>query len=161
MHKQILLSLAIVATLGLAACGPGEEPKTTAQPGAVSPAEPSLSERAAEAAREATQVASEKVEAAATAASDAAGAAKESVSEAAGAAMEKGQELVQASIDKADALIQQVKDYIAEDRLDLAQGIMEQLRALRDSLPQGLQDEIARLEAMLGGEQPAAPPSGN
>jgi hypothetical protein len=36
---------------------------------------------------------------------------------------------------------------------------MEQLRKLKDSLPQGLQDEIAKLEAMLGGAQPEPTPA--
>jgi len=146
MYKQILLVLAVAATLGLAACGQGDDAK-----------------KAAEAAKEATQAAGEKVSEATEAAkekvSDAAEAAKEKVSDAAGAAVEKGQEMAQATIDKAKELIQQAKDYIAENRIDLAETVMEQLRALRDSLPQGLQDEIAKLDAMLSGEQPAAAPA--
>jgi ABC-type transporter Mla subunit MlaD len=146
MYKQILLVLAVAATLGLAACGQGDDAK-----------------KAAEAAKEATQAAGEKVSEATEAAkekvSDAAEAAKEKVSDAAGAAVEKGQEMAQATIDKANELIQQAKDYIAENRIDLAETVMEQLRALRDSLPQGLQDEIAKLDAMLSGEQPAAAPA--
>ncbi len=153
MTEQIFPVIAIAAALGLTACGPSEEPKQTAEPSVAPPAEQTLSEKAMEVAKEATQAASEKVEAAATATSEAAGAAKESVSEAAGAAMEKGQEIAQATIDKAKELIQQVKDYIAENKLDLAEGVMEQLRKLRDSLPQALQDEIAKLEAMLSGGQ--------
>lgn len=146
MKKQSFLVLAIAVTLGLAACGQGDDAK-----------------KAAEAAKEATQAAGEKVSEATDAAkekvSEAADAAQEKVSEAADAAVEKSQEIAQATIDKAKELIQQVKDYIAENKIDLAETVMEQLRALRDSLPQGLQDEIAKLEAMLSGEQPAAAPA--
>lgn len=149
MNKQILLALAVSATLGLTACGPSEEPKQgTAEPGGAPPTEQSRAEKAVEAAKGATQAAGEKLEAAADAASEAAAAAKE-----------KGQELAQATIDKAKELIQQVKDFIAENKLDSAEGIMEQLRKLKDSLPQGLQDEIAKLEAMLGGAQPEPTPA--
>jgi len=147
MIKHSVLALAIAGTLGLTACGQGEEPKqTTAEPG-TPPAEQTLSERAAEAAKEAAHTAGEKVEAAATA-----------TSEAMGAAIDKGGELAQATIDKAKELIQQVKDYIAESDFDLAESTMEQLRKLRDSLPQALQDEIARLDAMLKGEEESAAP---
>lgn len=151
MSRQILLTLAIAATLGLNACGPSEEPEqTTAEPGDAAPAQPSLIERATEAAREATQVAREKLEAVATAGS-----------EAAGAAREKGGEITQAAVDKANDLIQQVKDYIAEQDLDLAGSAMEQLRKLRDSLPQGLQDEIDKLDAMLTGMTEREPSAGD
>lgn len=151
MSRQILLTLAIAATLGLNACGPSEEPEqTTAEPGDAAPAQPSLIERAAEAAREATQVAREKLEAVATAGS-----------EAAGTAREKGGEITQAAVDKASDLIQQVKDYIAEQDLDLAGSAMEQLRTLRDSLPQGLQDEIDKLDAMLTGMTEREPSAGD
>ena len=149
MKKQRILVLAIGAALGLAACGQGEEPKHTgAEPGGAPPAEQTLSEKAAELAKEATQATSEKVEAAATAAS-----------EAAGAAMETGEALAQATVDKAKELIQQVKDYIADSDFDLAETTMEQLRKLKDSLPQALQDEIAKLEAMLKGQQEADTPA--
>jgi hypothetical protein len=162
MSKTILSVLAVAAALGLAGCGPSEEPKQqTAAPGGAPQTEQTLSDKAMEVAKEARQAAGEKVEAAATATSEAASAAKETASEAAGAAMEKGKEIAQATIDKANELIQQVKDYIAENKLDSAEGVMEQLRKLRDSLPQALQDEIAKLEAMLSGGQSAPAPTGN
>lgn len=161
MRTQVLSVLAVSLALALTGCGPSDEPQgQAAQPSSASPPEQTLSEKAAELAKGATQSASEKVEAAATAASQAAGAAKETVSEAAGAAMEKGQAIAQAGIDKATALIQEVKDYIAENKIDLAEKVMGQLRQLRDSLPRALQDEIARLETMLGGAESGAAPAG-
>lgn len=160
MSKQILLALAVSASLGLAACGPSEEPKQgTAEPAAPPQTEKSLVERAAEVAKEATEVATERVEKAAEAASEAAGAAMETSQAVAESAAEKGRELAEATIEKAKELIQQVKDYIAENRLDEAQGLMEQLRKLGDALPEALQAEVAKLEAMLGGGEPEATPA--
>lgn len=186
MTQKILPALAVAAALGLSACGPAEEPKQqTAEPGgaapaqqglsdkagapveqdlsdkAVAPAQQSLSDKAVAMAREATQAAGEKIEAAATAAAEAAGAAKETVSATADAALEKGGTMAQTAADKATGLIQQVKDYSAESKIDLAESLMEQLRALRDLLPQGLQEEIAKLEAMLSSEQSQPAPSAN
>lgn len=142
MIKQRLLILGSAAALGLAACGQGQEPgQRAAEPGGAPATEPTLSEQAARAARE-------QVEAAAIAAS-----------EVATAAVAKGGALAQATIDKAKELIQQVKGAIAASEWDLAETAMEQLRKLRDSLPQALQEEVARLEAMLKGQQEAATPA--
>ena len=157
MKKQSLLVLAIAATLGLVACGQGDDAKKAAE--AAKEATQAAGEKVSEATDDAKEKVSEAADAAKEKVSEAADVAQEKVSEAADAAVEKGQEVAQATIDKANELIQQVKDYIAENRIDLAETVMEQLRALRDSLPQGLQDEIAKLEAMLSGEPPAAAPA--
>jgi len=119
MKRQIRSTLAMVAALGLSACGPSDGSKqTTPEPGGVLLAQHTLSGPAAEAA---------------------------------GADEAQGGEVAQATIDKAKDLIQQVRDDIAGRDFDGARSAMEQLRRLRDSLPQALHDEIDRLDAMLTG----------
>ena len=74
MKKQTLFALAVSATLGLAACGPGEQPKqkTAAPAGTPRPAPQTMAERTIGAAKQAAQAAGEKADAAAKAADAAA-----------------------------------------------------------------------------------------
>jgi hypothetical protein len=128
MHSRLLLALVMSAAVGLSACGKSEEPEAPKAPetGAVEEGK-AMVEKAAEAAKEGAEKGSEMTS----------------------AAMEKGAEMADAAIAKAEELIQQAKDYIDNKEFDLAEGVMEQLRKLRDSLPQSLQEQIDRLEAML------------
>lgn len=75
------------------------------------------------------------------------------------AAMEEGAELAGAAVEKAEELIQQAKDYIDNNQIDLAEGVMEQLRTLKDSLPETLHEQIGKLEAILSSttSAPAGP----
>jgi len=129
VNTSLLLAIVVTAAVGLSACGkseePAQEPKAP-ETGAVEEGK-TMVEKAAEAAKEGAEKASEMTS----------------------AAMEKGAEMADAAIAKAEELIQQAKDYIDNKEFDLAEGVMEQLRKVRDSLPQSLQEQIDKLEAML------------
>jgi hypothetical protein len=117
----------LTATVGLSACGKSEEPEAP-ETGAVEE-ERTMAEEAAEVAKEGAEKASEITD----------------------AAMEKGAEMAEAhaAVAKGEELIQQAKDYIDNQEIDLAEEVMAQLRKLRDSLPESLQEQIDKLEAML------------
>lgn len=128
MKSRLLLALVVTAAIGLSACGKSEEPAEPKAPetGAVEEGK-TVREKAAEVAKEGAERASEIT----------------------GAAMEKGAEIADAAVAKAQELIQQAKDYIDNKEFNLAEKVMEQLRKLRDSLPEYLQEQIDKLEAML------------
>jgi acyl-CoA reductase-like NAD-dependent aldehyde dehydrogenase len=125
MNSRLLLALVLTATVGLSACGKSEEPEAP-ETGAVEE-ETTMAEEAAEVAKEGAEKASEMTD----------------------AAMEKGAEMADAAVAKGEELIQQAKDYIDNQEIDLAEEVMAQLRKLRDSLPESLQEQIDKLEAML------------
>ncbi|PQJ96036.1 hypothetical protein CXB77_09370 [Chromatium okenii] len=56
-------------------------------------------------------------------------------------------------LEVATVLIEALREHLAEDQLDQARAALEQLLPLTASLPVDLQQEIARLEAMLA-DQP-------
>jgi acyl-CoA reductase-like NAD-dependent aldehyde dehydrogenase len=128
MKSRIWLALVVTAAVGLSACGKSEEPEEPKAPetGAVEEKK-TMVEKAAEVAEEGA----------------------EKVSEMSTAAMEKGAEMADAAVAKAEELIQQAKDYIDTKEFDLAEQVMEQLRKLRDSLPESLQAQIDQLETLI------------
>jgi len=104
----------------------------------------------------------------------AAGAQKEEVKASVQAALDKakegGKKLAEAAsdvatvaTDEAKELMQKVKDYLAANNLDSAEEIMAKLRALRDSLPKEIQEQIDSLQQTLvakkGGTTTAAAPA--
>lgn len=171
--RSIPLAAAMAALI--AGCGPSDEPaQEAATPGTVVE-EKTMVEKAGEAAKQMTDAASETLEEAGEAAkrmTESASAkmdeAAHSASQAAEDAMDKGkeitavavaktQEMADAAGDKVAEMIAQIKTYIAENKPDLAQGLLDQLAAMKDSLPESVKTEIAKLEAMLGGEQQTTP----
>jgi hypothetical protein len=135
MHSRLLLALVVTAAVGVNACGkseePAQEPKAP-ETGAVEEGR-IMVEKATEAAKEGAEKASEMTS----------------------AAMEKGAEMANAAIAKSEELIQQANDYIDNKEFDLAKGVMEQLRKLRDSLPQSLREQVDKLEATLSSSREA------
>ena len=133
MRNRNPVALLAAAAIALTACGKSEEPaKKAAAPetGAVEQAMGSMKEEGREAAEATSQMAT--------------------------AAMDKGSEMADAAVAKAEELIQQAKEYIAENKIDLANGAMEQLRTLKDSMPESLQAQIDNLEQMLSSAQGGA-----
>ena len=191
MSKTILLALASATTLGLAACGEAEAPKgqvaaptapppqaQTAAPASHQPpqTQPSLMDKAMEVAKEARQAARDEgtraVEAARASADAVIARGREAAEQAAERSRALGQEALQqgraiAALtgDKAETLIQQAKDAIDQKKPEVAREIAERLHRIKESLPQGLRDELDRLDARLAASQPtpsdaaAAPPS--
>jgi hypothetical protein len=77
-------------------------------------------------------------------------------------AVDAAKNMTDQTAERAATLVEQVRDGLAEDKPDMVKAAMEPLRAMQDSLSEGLQLEIARLEAMLADEprphiQPATP----
>jgi hypothetical protein len=58
-------------------------------------------------------------------------------------------EMADAASAKAKELITKAKGYIESKDIDLAAEVMAQLRELRHSLPQSMQEKIDQLEGML------------
>lgn len=132
MKRQIVLGVIVsLAALLLVACGQEQAPVEEA---AAPAAEPTMLEQAAEAAKEA---------------SDEVG---ETASDVADAAAEKAGEISDAAVEKAEEMIEQVKAFIAEDKMEMARELMDKLVALKDSVPEAIRAEIERLEAMFSGE---------
>lgn len=186
MRKTILLALAGAATLVLAACGETEAPKGQSQAPATSPPQTqapapearqsTLMEKAMDVAKEARQATVDEATRAVEAARASADEAIERGREAADRAAQRGKTLGQEALqqgriiaeltgDKAEALIQQAKDAIDQKRPEIAREIVARLQQVKESLPQGLRNELDRLDARLAGskstspEEPAAPPS--
>ena len=135
MHSRLMFALVVTAALGLSACGKSDEPAQEPEAPDTSAVEEgkTMVEKAAEVSKEGAEKASEMTS----------------------AAMEEGAEMADAAVAKAEELIQQARDYIENKEFDLAEGLMEQLRKLRDSLPQSLQEQIDKLEAMLSSSREA------
>jgi acyl-CoA reductase-like NAD-dependent aldehyde dehydrogenase len=148
---RLLLAFVVTAAVGLTACEKGEEaePEQKApETGAVSE-EKTMVEQAAEVLEEGAEKASEMAGAAMEKGAEMAGSAKDQGEEMTTAAKETGAEMAGATVAKAEELIQKAKDYIENNEIDLAGEVMEQLRTLKDSLPEKLQEQIDKLEAML------------
>ena len=207
----IAITLTMAGALGVAGCGPSEEPKAPTQvqapvaqaAPAMPAAEPNMVEKAMQAAKDATQTANARLQEATKAATEAADVAVAKSQEITAAAVEKGKEITAVAVeqtkavtdaavvqtkaltsaaleqtkaatsaaleeskvlataagDKTAALIQQAKDYIAQNQPELAKGVMDQLSKVKESVPEGVKVEIARLEALMG-QTPAAAPTG-
>ena len=140
MNNGIFIALLAAAAIALTACGKSEEPaKEMAAPetGAVEEQKSAVEQAMGSMKKEGQEAA-------------------EGTSQMATAAMEKGGEMADAAAAEAGGLIQQATDYIAENKIDLANGVMEQLRTLKDSLPESLQAQIDNLEQMLSSAQGGA-----
>jgi gas vesicle protein len=160
MNTKSTVALLAVMTLGLAACGDSDQATTDAQPPAPETSAVEEGKSSMDALKErvdaATQSAAETGDQAAAAAAAAAQALSEKGGEMADAVSEKGSEMADAASDKARQMIASVQDYLAENDLDSAQGIMDKLNQIKESLPETLKAEIEALQAkiasMTGGE---------
>lgn len=157
MNKPLMLAFLAATAVGLQGCGDGADGEATGE----TPAQESTS--AVDALKEKVQAAAqsasetgEKMAEAAAAASDAAGEKGREVSE---AMAEKGGMIAETANAQASELIAKVNDYLAENDLDSARGIMEKLAQLKDALPENLQAQIealqAKLATMTGGAETA------
>jgi len=88
----------------------------------------------------------------------------EKAHEAAGLAREKGAAAAQSASDMADAavekakeLIAQAQDYINQNKPELARQAVNKLNVLKDVMPQAIQVQIDKLNALIGGESASAP----
>ena len=160
MNAKLTIALLTAMTLGLAACGDNDQAKTDAQTPAPETSATDEGKTSMDAVKEkvdaATQSAAEAGDQAAAAAADAAQTLSEKGSEMADSVSEKGSEMADAATDKAREMIASVQDYLAENDLNSAQGIMDKLNQIKDSLPETLKAEIEALQAkiasMTGGE---------
>lgn len=133
MNDRVLIAILVAASVGLSACGKSEEPaeaQKAPETGAVEEAK-TMAEQAVDATKKGADKASEKA------------------SEMTSTAMEKGAEMADAAVAQAEDLIQKAKEYIDNNQIDLAQEAMNQLRSLKDALPESLQAQIDKLEEML------------
>jgi polyhydroxyalkanoate synthesis regulator phasin len=73
----------------------------------------------------------------------------DAASQAAGVAADQGAALTEGAKAKAQELIDQVKTYLAENDLDSAEGIMDRLNAVKDSLPEAIKTEIDELQQKI------------
>jgi polyhydroxyalkanoate synthesis regulator phasin len=157
MNTKLSIALLTAMTLGLAACGDSDQAKTDAQ--TQTPAsEPATS--ATDEGKNSMDVLKEKVDAAAQSAAEAGDQAASAAAAAAQALSEKGSEMVDrmsqkgsemadAATSKAREMIASVQDYLAENDLNSAQGIMDKLSQIKDSLPEELKTEIEALQAKI------------
>lgn len=169
MNRNLPLLLASAVALGLAACGEDRAPAQQAAP-ATPPAESTLIEKAAQAAKEfrdeARDQASEAARAAREAADQAVARGRELTEQATAQgkslgeeALQKGQAMFAMTAEKAGELIQQAKDALDRNQPQLARDSVERLRKVRDSLSEGLRQELDRLDARLAsGPQAQVPP---
>lgn len=153
--KRFQIVIAATFSLALAACGPSEAPQE--QAGA--PAQPSMVDKAVDAAKDAAQVtqetAGEAVEAAKNAASDAMDKGKEITAR----AVEKTREIAGAAGDKSAEMIEQIKTYIAENEPEMAKSVLDRLAQMKDGLSESAKAELAKLDAMMSGGEPTMTPA--
>jgi hypothetical protein len=88
-------------------------------------------------------------EQAGAAAAAAAKAASDKTAELTTAMTQKGGELGHSASEQAEELITQVQDYLKQNDLDSAQGIMDKLGAIKDELPRTLQQQIGNLREKM------------
>ena len=133
MNNRLMLSLS--ATLLLALSGCGDNGQTTAEGEADSGS--------------AMDAVKEKAQAAMDSASEAGKQAMDAASKAAGITTDQTEGLAQGTKAKAQELIEQVKTYLAENDLNPAQGILDRLSELKESLPETVRTEIDQLQQKL------------
>lgn len=129
MQYRLILS-ALIATGLLAGCGEGEPPAPGEEKTAV---------------QEAMDRAAEETAKARDAAAEAAAAMAE-------AARIKGAELAEGASAEAGRLLERAEEYLSEGKTSLAAATLEQLQAIRGSLPESLQSQVDRLESALAAQ---------
>ncbi len=133
----VSVSLLVVAAL-LWGCGQdtgtAQAPEAApAVPQGSAPADKPVTERVRSAVESAVNTAEERMSEAAASASDTA----------------------QPAVTKAKELLDQAMTYVQENNLDLAQGALDSLTDLKDALPESLQQQIDKLQALLQTKQSA------
>ncbi|WP_296808493.1 hypothetical protein [Thiocapsa sp.] len=137
MKRHVLSAVIVSCTaIWLGACGQDQAPVEEAA------APPEEKATMFDQAVETTKDASDRVGAAATAAKDAA-------AEAAASAMEQAGVVRDRTETQAKEMIEQVKNFLAEDKEEMAREVMDKLSAMKDSVSDTLRAEIERLEAMF------------
>lgn len=145
MHTRVMLSLSAAALLALAGCGDGEQ---STSPSDTEGQAPSQAEGEAGGSTAMDSV-KEKTQAAMDSASEAGSQALEAISEAAGLAQDRGATLTDSAKAEAQRLIERAQTYLEENHLDSAEGIMDQLNALKDSASESMRTEINQLEEQI------------
>lgn len=133
MKRRVLFAIvASCASLGMAACGRDQPP---VEEGATQTEGSSRVDQAVETLMDAPERAGEGLSATTEPALDEASPKAGRVSSMAGAAVEE--------------VIREVKDSLAEDRGEMARDLMDELVAMKDSLPVQVREEIERLASMF------------
>ncbi|MCF7993162.1 MAG: hypothetical protein K9M02_22220 [Thiohalocapsa sp.] len=157
MTKPLMLALLAATVFGLQGCGDGGEGEGAGEATGEqsSSAVDTLKDKVRAAADSASET-GEKVAAAAAAASDAAGEKGQELSD---AVAEQGGMIAETANAQAAELIDKLKNYLAENDVDSARGILEKLAPLKESLPESLQTQIEALQrklaTMIGGAETA------
>jgi polyhydroxyalkanoate synthesis regulator phasin len=133
MNNRLMLSLSAALLLSLGGCGDGDQGTTEGEASDGS---------TMDAVKEQTQAAMDS-------AAKAGKQAMYAASQAAGVAADQGAALTEGAKAKAQELIDQVKTYLAENDLDSAEGIMDRLNAVKDSLPEAIKTEIDELQQKI------------
>lgn len=133
MNNRLMLALSAALLLALSGCSDDGQSTTEGEAGGGS----------------AMDAVKDKAQAAMDSASEAGKQAMDAATEAAGIAKDQTQELADGAKAKAEDLIEQVKTYLAENNLDSAEGLMDRLRGLKDSVPESIKTEIDRLEKKI------------
>ena len=152
-NSRLSFALLAAMTLGLSACGDADQAPTEPAPAAPETGATDDTKTSMDVVKEkldsATKSAAEAGDQAAAAAAVAAQTLSEKGGEMADAMTEKGNEMADAATDKARQMIASVQDYLADNDLDSAQGIMDKLSQVKDSLPEALKAEIEALQEKI------------
>ena len=146
MRKYLLFSIGCAAALGLTACEKPAEDAATAEP-----AEKTTMEQLKEEGVKLEAAVAEKAEEAMLAVEEKGAEMTQAAAEMAESASEKAGEVTSEMIAQAEEWIAQAEEYIAQGKDDLAASIVAELEAIKPSLPESLQRQVDKLEAMLGG----------
>jgi len=176
MRQRLFATMIGAGLIGLAGCGEDDLASPQQQVRAPQETAPASSTEAAEAAPADTQTAvapepgtdglasaRQKTDEAAATATQAGSEAWEAASAAAGALSERGGELAATATERAREMIAGVQDYLAENDLSSAQGILDRLEGIQDALPEAVQTEIDQLKERVnamtdgGGASPSGP----
>jgi len=153
MNTKFTIACLVAMILGLAACGDNGESKTDAKAPAPETSATGEDKTSLDVFKEKVDAATQSAAEAGDQAAEATAAAAQSLSEKGGemadTASEKGSELADAADAKARQMIASVQDYLAENDLDSAQGIMDNLNQIKDSLSETLKTEIEALQAKI------------
>lgn len=168
MQDRALFGFLVAAAVGLSACGPTEDAGQAQTGQAAPPAPPSMLEQAKEKAKvatetavaqgkEATRAAVEMGRQMAEQAKPAIETARQTIAEGSAAAAQAVGEVADAAVEKARELIRQAEDHIAQSKPELAQQAVNKLNVLKDVMPESIQAQIDKLNAMLLGAGAADP----